>query len=99
MKKLDFIRILYTVYFIKGNASKEEIINIGKQLCSTNRKIKNRGNYVLLSVDLSLVPEETEIYYDPRYKWGYYVKTGIPPKAINVVWACNFKTIKEIQLK
>lgn len=80
------------LHLIKGNTSQNEIFNIGRQLCATNKKRQNNGDYVLLSINLSQVPNNTEIYYDPRYEWGYYTKVQIPYSAIKPIFGYNFKT-------
>lgn len=78
------------LHLIKGNLSRDKILDIGRQLCKANKRLKNSAKYVLLSVDLAKVPRETEIYYDPRYEGGYYLKTSIPPEAIKPILGYNF---------
>ena len=58
--------------------------------------VKNKGNYVLLSIDLAMIPSNTEIYYNPRYDWGYYIKTSVPPNAIRPVLGYNFKKREQL---
>lgn len=86
------------LHLIKGNAKQNEIINIGKQLCGVNTRKKNDGSYILFCIDLTKVPFDTEIYYDPRYEWGYYTKVGISPEAIKPIFGYNFKKNTKIDL-
>ena len=67
-------------------------------MCKANKRLKNKGNYVLLSIDLAMIPSNTEIYYDPRYDWGYYIKTSVPPNAIKPVLGYNFKKGEQFSL-
>lgn len=60
------------LHLIKGDTPDDMIFDIGMQLCAVNTRRKNNGKYVLLAIDLDKVSSETEIYYDPRYEWGYY---------------------------
>ena len=83
------------LHLIKGNTPQDEILNIGWQLCQSNKRSKNNGNYVLLSIDLTKISDNFEFFYDPRYEWGYYTKAAIPLAAIRPIWGYNFKT-KEI---
>jgi hypothetical protein len=55
------------LHLIKGNTPQDEVVAIGLQLCLSNKRLKNNGDYVLLSIDMSMVPSNTEIYYYPRY--------------------------------
>lgn len=80
------------LHLIKGNTNRTEIFNIGFQLCKTNKQKSNNGKYVLLSIDLSQIPKDVEIYYDPRYECGYYVKVPISPKLVKPLFGYNFKT-------
>lgn len=86
------------LHLIKGNTSNDELFNIGWQLCNANKRLKNKGNYVLLSINLAMIPSNTEIYYDPRYDWGYYIKTSVPPNAIKPVLGYNFKKGEQFSL-
>lgn len=86
------------IHLIKGDTLRQDIYDIGRQLCMANKRIKNRGNYVLLSIDLSKVPMDTEIYYDPRFEFGYYTKVPIPSNSITPVNGYNFKTKQEFKI-
>lgn len=86
------------LHLIKGDTNNDEIMNIGQQLYLANKNKKNKGDYILLMIDLKLVPENVEFYYDPRYEWGYYTKTSILPEALTCAFACNFKRKEEIKL-
>lgn len=87
------------IYLIKGGATQNEIFYLGRHLCSLNKNKKNNGEYILLSVDLTKISKETEIYYDPRYQWGYYLKVPIEPNAIKPIFGINFKTNAEISIE
>lgn len=80
------------LHLIKGNVDKNELFNIGSQLCKVNDNKENYGDYVLFAIEMQQIPVETEFYYDPRYEWGYYVKTLIKSTAIKAILGYNFKT-------
>ena len=87
------------LHLIKGNTPKKDIYSIGWQLCMANKRHKNKGDYVLLSIDLSKVPKNIEIYYDPRYEWGFYTKVPIQPNAIKPILGHNFKTKQDFKIQ
>jgi len=80
------------IHILKGNIPSDEVYNIGKSLCMVNNKEQNDGRYVLLSIDLSKVPNDVEFYYDPRYEYGCYAKKKIDAQALNPIYGYNFKT-------
>lgn len=86
------------LHFIKGNASMQEVYNIGQQLCASNKKYKNNGDYILLGIDMSKLPREIEIFYDPRYECGYYTKESIPSSSIIPLIGYNFKHKQKITI-
>lgn len=79
------------IHLMKGNISTNNALYLGKQLYLNNTNPNNDGNYVLFSVETSKLPNDMEIYYDPRYEDGYYVKETIPPIAIKIIKKYNFK--------
>lgn len=84
------------IHLIKGNTPTELKLSLGKQLCDANKRLKNKGDYILLEINLSKISKGTGIYYDPRYEWGYYMKTPIEPEAIKAIFGYNFKNDKQI---
>lgn len=81
----------YRIHLLKSNLSKAEIMNYGRILCDANENLNNDGTYILFAVDLRKLPDDFEIYYDPKFEDGYYCKEPIPAQAIKVINKCNFK--------
>lgn len=80
------------LHLLKGNVSDTIRKGIGRQLCKCNTSPENDGRYVLFNIDLSKIPPETEIYFDPRFEYGVYMKEPISPMAIGVEYGYNFNT-------
>lgn len=80
------------IHFLKGNIAVNDLYNIGEQLFLANKNRNNDGNYVLLKIDVSKIPEQIEFYYDPHYYEGYYIIEQIPPDCLEPVIGINFKT-------
>lgn len=70
------------VHLIKPNVDFNEIMGIGERLCNANRDKRNDGKYALLKLSRKRFPENIQIFYDPRYEGGCYVKQAIPSNAI-----------------
>lgn len=80
------------LHLIKGNTSSKDIMFLGKQLSDTNKTKQNNGKYILFSIATDKIPITDEIYYDPRYEEGYYMKVPISANAIKPIFGYNFKT-------
>ena len=83
------------LHLLKGNIPQDEIFNIGTQLYKVNKN--SDGKYVLLRVNVSKI-KDMEIFYDPRYEYGYYVKEPIQRDAIEPFFAYDFKNNKIIKI-
>lgn len=70
------------VYFLRGSTTKEDIINIGEQLCDSNSSLGNTGNYALFTIDISKIPNNVKFFLDPNYPYGVYTNSNITPSAI-----------------
>ena len=70
------------VYFLRGSISKEEAIDICRQLSEKNTSLGNTGEYVLFTVDLAKIPKNVELCLDPNYPHGVYTSSNISPKTI-----------------
>lgn len=81
----------YTLHLLKSTLNKAKIMNYGRILCDANENPNNDGTYILFAVDLHKLPDDFEIYYDPKFEDGYYCKEPIPIQAIKPINTCNFK--------
>lgn len=79
------------VHLLKPTIPYTELKRICEVLSQTNNDPRNNGEYCLLQVDLSKVPEDIEFYFDPRYEYGIYSKKTIPSNAITYVNSMNVK--------
>lgn len=85
------------VHFLTDIRNTVRTLSIGQQLCNANNSPKNNGKYILLSIDLSKVPD-ADFYYDPRLEGGVYSKDTIPSSAISVVMGYDFKKNKPLEI-
>lgn len=85
------------VHFLTDTRNTIRTLSIGQQLCNANNSPKNNGKYILLSIDLSKVPD-ADFYYDPRLEGGVYSKDIIPPSAISVVMGYDFKNNQPLEI-
>lgn len=71
------------LYFLKGSLNKQEIENIGYQLCKENNSIGNKNKkYVLITLDLKKIPNDTKMYSDLNYPYGIFITDNISPDVI-----------------
>ena len=90
IKKNGFIpkseneRFMYPpkLHLIKGNTSKEEIENIGKQLYKANNNPNNTGDYILFSIVVDRIPGNIEFFGDSFYECGICTYDPIPYSAV-----------------
>ena len=85
------------LHLLKGNTPQDEILKIGNLLYQNNKNKKNNGQYVLLQIKVSML-NNVEIFYDPRYEWGYYVKNNIPSNIIKPLFGFDFKNSEIIKV-
>lgn len=57
-------------HFLKENISDKNINYLGEQLCDYNSDIKNNGEYVILTLDVSKIPQNVKFIGDSSYKFG-----------------------------
>lgn len=65
------------LHFIKENTSNENIIFLGEQLCINNNDLHNTGEYVLLTLDVSLIPTNVKFIGDSCYEYGVCTENSI----------------------
>lgn len=78
------------LHVLKGDLDDERKLNIGMQLFQNNKDISNNGRYILLRINMQALPEDYELYYDPRFQGGYYLKEPIPVSAITPEYGYDF---------
>lgn len=87
------------LHLLKGTLTEHQCLSIGRQLWKANKNPNNNGRYVLLGINVNYVPQEIEIYYDPRFEGGYYVKDHIPASAIRFEKGYDFAKEKEFKFR
>jgi hypothetical protein len=85
-----FLSYLPKVHLMKGDITKEDAAKLGWTLFNRNFLAPN-GNYVLLRIGISKVPDNIDFYGDPRFKYGYYTTETIPAPAIDIFGAIQYK--------
>ena len=78
------------LHVLKGDLDDARKLNIGKQLFLNNKDINNNGRYILLRIDVQNLPDDCEIYYDPRFQGGYYLKEPVPASAVSPDFGYDF---------
>lgn len=82
------------IYLIKGSTSEDEIINITKQLYFSNNSKGNDGNYIILKINLSEIPENVKMFIDNNYKNGIFITDNIKPNCITDIGDINMNNEK-----
>jgi len=70
------------IHLIKGFATDDIIMHIGKELCDENKDPRNTRDYVLLDINVYDLLNKIDFFYDPRYEFGYYTKQHIDKQYI-----------------
>ena len=78
------------IYFIRGSAGEEEIINLGIQLSQDNNSRGNDLHYVVFDIDVNKIGDEVKIYKDPNYKNGVFIDENIKPDCISRIGEVDF---------
>ena len=79
------------VHFLKGNIDDKNIDFLGKQLCEYNSNPQNDGSYVLLTLDVTLIPKNVRFVGDSCYKFGICTEDNIPFDAVINIEEKKFK--------
>lgn len=66
------------IHFLKSDMTQQQIESIGKQLCDNNDDVRNNGEYILFTLDVSKIPNNVEFIGDSCYKHGVCSETPIP---------------------
>lgn len=77
----DFLSYPPRVHLIKGDTPKHEAAKLGWMLFNINKK-EQTGAYALVRVNVKDVPENVDFFGDPRFSYGYFTTSLIPPEAI-----------------
>lgn len=80
--KNDFFRYPDRVYFVKGTATKEEILNLAVNLYKWDKDPRNTGEYYILDIDLTMVPNDVDFYLDPNSDIGVFTEQPIPYSSV-----------------
>lgn len=60
------------VYFLMGDISEEELMNVGDMLSIANKN--SNGRYIIFCIDISKIPEDINFYYDPNLEHSVYIE-------------------------
>lgn len=66
------------VHFLKSNITQQQIEDIGKQLFDNNDDVRNNGEYILFTLDVSKIPDDVEFVGDSCYVHGVCTESEIP---------------------
>jgi hypothetical protein len=89
--KNSFFKYPPRLYLLKPTIPQMELHRIGKRLSETNTNPSNNGDYCLFQINLDNVPEDTDFYFDPRYKYGIYTRQTIQTDAITYLYTINMR--------
>ena len=67
-----------SVHFLIEDIDDTNLFTCVKDLCDNNKNPQNNKNYILLTIDTSLIPDNVKFYYDSCYKFGIKTYDSIP---------------------
>lgn len=70
------------IHFIKSDVLQSQIESLGKQLCESNDDVRNDGEYVLFTLDVSKIPDNVNFIGDSCYKHGICTEDEIPYECV-----------------
>ena len=79
------------IHFLKENIKEENIVFLGNQLSEYNTNIENDGTYVLLTLDVSKIPENVRFVGDSCYKYGICTEDSISYDTVIEIKEYKFK--------
>lgn len=68
------------VYFLIGDITEEELMNVGDMLSVTNKN--SNGKYIIFCIDISKIPEDINFYYDPNLEHSIYIEKPLTSDCI-----------------
>ena len=68
------------VYFLLGDITEEEVMNVGDMLSITNKN--SNGKYIIFCIDISKIPEDINFYYDPNLEHSIYIEQHLTSDCI-----------------
>ena len=68
------------VYFLLGDITEEELMNVGDMLSITNKN--SNGKYIIFCIDISKIPEDINFYYDHNLEHSIYIEQQLTPDCI-----------------
>lgn len=78
------------IYLIKGDASKELLLQLGTRICFGNLKNSKNTNYTLLKIDIRNIDDNIRFFFDPNSEIGIYTEQPISSKYISVYTSTDF---------
>lgn len=79
----DYLSYLPKAHLLKGDIPKREVSMLGWKLYRLNKSLTN-GEYAIVRVTTSKIPDNVEFYGDPHFSYGYFAKECIPPSSLDV---------------
>lgn len=91
------------LHFLKEDIDLFNIKHLGRQLNKFNDNKNNTGEYLLFTIDVSLIPKNVKFIGDSSYKFGICTYQSIPYNSVIKIEECNFNNniieFKEIDFK
>lgn len=86
------------VYLIRSDINSHDLYLLCQSLSFVNDNPQNTGEYVLLNVDITNLPDNIHFYMDPNSDAGVYTNSIIPKENISIERKLYFKPFKKNKL-
>lgn len=90
--KNDLFSYPSRLYFVKGSVPPNHVAYLGEQLFQANSSKGNDGNYALMRLSLSRIPDNVKFHLDPNFEDGIFTMNNIKPNCVMDVVIINFLT-------
>lgn len=80
--KNEFFDYPGRIYFVRGSVNNQVSKIIAGILSNANMSIGNTGEYVIITVDLTKIPDSIKFYEDPNFPKGLFVNENLKPDII-----------------
>lgn len=83
------------IYLLCPDIDRHDLIILGQNLAIVNDNPQNNGDYALLNIDITNIPDNIHFYMDPNSEAGVYTNSIIPKENISINRQLYFKLFKK----
>lgn len=70
------------VYFLRGSTNKNTIKDLIQDLFDNNHSKGNKGQYVIMTIDIDKIPIRVHFFVDANCEGGVFTRDNVPPETI-----------------